>query len=128
MPKKSATDTLEAQKEKLQEIINKLADQYDLSDEDLNTIKEWGIALLITGASAYIIYRILQGVFGFGDDEEEIEEEPEMEEDEDEDDYDDPLGAITGLLKGQVGVFLVSLARRQITRFLRENNLLDEDE
>ena len=73
MPKKSATDKLDDQKEKLQEIIEKLADQYDISDEDLNKIKEWGIALLITGVSAYIIYRILQGIFGFDDEEEVIE-------------------------------------------------------
>ena len=50
-------------------------------------------------------------------------DEPETEEDD-----DNPLAAITGLLKGQVGVFLVALARKKITQFLRENDLLDEDE
>ena len=82
MTKQSATDTFEAQKEKLQEIIDKLADQFDLSEEDLATAKEWGIALLVTGVSAYLVFRLLRRVFGSSEEEVVLEEEPDSDEDE----------------------------------------------
>jgi len=113
MAKHSATDTFEAQKEKIEEIIQKLAAQFDLDEEDLATIKEWGIALLVTGVSVYIVYQLFQRMFGSDDNDyrEEIEEEFS--------DYADRTSAFVEMLKKQAALFAVSLARRQIMRLFR---------
>jgi hypothetical protein len=123
MATQSATDTFEAQKEKLQEILHKLAAQFDLDEEDVTTAKEWGVALLVTGVSVYIIYRLFQRMFG-------VEKEVVVEEDEPEgdSDYSERFSAIADMLKGQLGLILVAVARRQIMRFLRRHDIIDDDE
>lgn len=126
MAKHSTTDTFEDQKEKLQEIINKLAAQFDLDEDDVTTAKEWGIALLVAGVSIYIVYQLLQRLFG-SDDEVVVEEEYD-DDDDDDSDLGDRFSAIADLLKGQLGVFLVAIARQQIMSFLRKNNLMDDDD
>ncbi|MEM9671893.1 MAG: hypothetical protein ACFB15_19700 [Cyclobacteriaceae bacterium] len=114
MAKHSATETFDAQREKIEEIIQKLAAQFDLDEDDLTTIKEWGIALLVTGVSVYIIYQLFQRMFGSDDDRdyrEEIEEEIS--------DYADRTSAFIEMLKKQAALFAISLARRQIMRLFR---------
>jgi adenylate kinase family enzyme len=114
MAKHSATDTFDAQREKIEEIIQKLAAQFDLDEDDLETIKEWGIALLVTGVSVYIVYQLFQRMFGSRDEKdyrEEIEEEIS--------DYADRTSAFIEMLKKQAVLFAISLARRQIMRLFR---------
>ena len=110
MAKHFASDTFDAQKEKIQEIIEKLAVQFDLDEEDLSTIKEWGVALLVTGEAIYILYQLIQRLVG------------SKEEDEEEnDDYGvaDRTSALAEMLKKQAALLLVSVARSQIKRLFR---------
>ncbi|WKN40922.1 hypothetical protein [Tunicatimonas pelagia] len=108
MAKHSAYDTFEAQKEKIQEIVEKLAAQFDLDEEDLTTVKEWGVALLVTGVSIYIIYQLIQRLLGS---DEEYEEEEE--------DVADRTSAFTEMLKKQATLILIAVARSQIKRLFR---------
>ncbi len=107
MAKQSAYDTFDAQKEKIQEIIEKLATQFDLDEEDLGTIKEWGVALLVTGVSIYIIYQLVQRLLGSDDEYEE------------EDDIADRTSAFAEMLKKQAALVLVAVARSQTKRLFR---------
>ena len=45
--------------------VEKLRLRFNLSDREVVTIKEWGIALLITGVSVWILYRIMRTILGF---------------------------------------------------------------
>ncbi|MGB3588621.1 MAG: hypothetical protein WBA23_18885 [Tunicatimonas sp.] len=107
MAKHSAQDTFEAQKEKIQEIIEKLAVQFDLDEEDLGTIKEWGTALLVTGVSVYIVYQLIQRLLGSDQEEEE------------DDDIADRTSAFAEMLKKQAGLILLAVARSQLKRIFR---------
>ncbi|MEO0333490.1 MAG: hypothetical protein AAF223_17700 [Bacteroidota bacterium] len=110
MAKRSASDTFDAQKEKIQEIIEKLAVQFDLDEEDLTTIKEWGVALLVTGVSIYIIYQLVQRLVG---------SKEEYEDDNDDYGVADRTSALADMLKKQAAMLLVSVARSQIKRLFR---------
>ena len=107
MAKQTAYDTFDAQKEKIQEIIEKLAAQFDLDEEDLGTIKEWGVALLVTGVSVYIVYQMIQRLLG----SDEVHEEEE--------DLSDRTSAFAEMLKKQAGLILLAVARSQIKRLFR---------
>ena len=54
----------QANKEKWNDTVEKLREQLNLSDEELTTLKEWGVALLVTGVSVWILYRIVRNIFG----------------------------------------------------------------
>ncbi|MEQ9437927.1 MAG: hypothetical protein RIG62_02725 [Cyclobacteriaceae bacterium] len=123
MTKQSATDTFEAQKEKVQEIVNKLADQLNLDEEEIGKAKEWGIALLVTGVSVFIVYRLLQRLFGVDKDVPVMEAEPESDPD-----HIERSTALFRTLKEQAALFLVTVAQRQIMQFLQKNNIVDDDE
>ena len=122
MTTQSTSDTFEAQKEKLQEIVHKLAEQFNLSEEDITTAKEWGIALLVTGVSVFIVYRLFQRIFGVDKEVPVMEAEPESDPE-----HIERSSAMARMLKEQAALFLVAVARRQIMRFLQKNNIIDDD-
>lgn len=53
-----------ANKQKWHQLVERLQDQTNLTDEEVVTIKEWGVALLVTGVSVWILYRIVRKIFG----------------------------------------------------------------
>ncbi len=52
-----------ANKKKWQQLVERLQQQTNLTDEEVITIKEWGVALLVTGVSVWILYRIVRKIF-----------------------------------------------------------------
>ena len=59
-------DRLEARKKQLNEAIERLRHRLNLNDSDTITAKEWGVALLVTGASVWVVLRVLMKVLGIG--------------------------------------------------------------
>ena len=55
-----------AKQQRWNDTVEKLRQQLNLSEEEVITIKEWGIALLVTGVSVWILYRIVRTILGFG--------------------------------------------------------------
>jgi hypothetical protein len=53
-----------ANKKKWHQLVERLQQQINLTDEEVITIKEWGVALLVTGVSVWILYRIVRKIFG----------------------------------------------------------------
>ena len=53
-----------ANKKKWHQLVERLQQQTNLTDEEVVTIKEWGVALLVTGVSVWILYRIVRKIFG----------------------------------------------------------------
>ncbi|MEM6844833.1 MAG: hypothetical protein AAF944_16555 [Bacteroidota bacterium] len=109
MAKNSSYDTFDAQKEKIQEIIEKLAVQFDLDEDDLTTIKEWGVALLVTVVSVYIIYQLVRRLIGSKEEDEEYEDP----------DVADRTSILSDILKKQAALLLISVARSQLKRLFR---------
>ena len=52
-----------ANKKKWHQLVERLQQQTNLTDEEVTTIKEWGVALLVTGVSVWILYRIVRKIF-----------------------------------------------------------------
>ncbi|MGB3781150.1 MAG: hypothetical protein WA960_22485 [Tunicatimonas sp.] len=52
-----------ANKKKWHQLVERLQQQTNLTDEEVVTIKEWGVALLVTGVSVWILYRIVRKIF-----------------------------------------------------------------
>lgn len=52
-----------ANKQKWHQLVERLQQQTNLTDEEVVTIKEWGVALLVTGVSVWILYRIIHKIF-----------------------------------------------------------------
>ncbi len=53
-----------ANKKKWHQLVARLQQQTNLTDEEVITVKEWGVALLVTGVSVWILYRIVRKIFG----------------------------------------------------------------
>ena len=53
-----------ANKKKWHQLVERLQQQTNLTDAEVITIKEWGVALLVTGVSVWILYRIVRKIFG----------------------------------------------------------------
>ena len=53
-----------ANKKKWHQLVERLQQQTNLTDQEVITIKEWGVALLVTGVSVWILYRIVRKIFG----------------------------------------------------------------
>lgn len=52
-----------ANKKKWNQLVERLQQQTDLTNEEVVTLKEWGVALLVTGVSVWILYRIVRKIF-----------------------------------------------------------------
>ena len=127
-----------ANKQKWNDIVEKLRQRLNLSDEEVVTIKEWGIALLVTGVSVWILYRIVRKLFSSSKKTVEIKiERPEKDEapnnnknykpKDDNSPYTDSSYSLPPwfpLIRKYAGPLLIALAKRQVTRYLRANHII----
>ena len=132
----------QANKKKWNDTVAKLGKQLNLSEEEITTIKEWGVALLVTGVSAWILYRIVRKIFGPSKKTVKIKvEQPSAKQKHDTSDSSDqpkpakknkspqrnPLYTSSpwfSLIKKYGGPLLVLLAKRQINSYLRSNKII----
>lgn len=114
-------EQLEDQKEKLFEAIADLQESLDLDEEDMQKIKEWGGALLVAGVSAYVIYRLLKSMSkGTSIEvEERKHRSPKVKMKRE--------SSVSRMLREQLVIILIAVFRKRIMRFLRENDIIDED-
>ena len=132
----------QANKQKWSDTVEKLRKQLNLSHEEATTIKEWGVALLVTGVSAWILYRIVRKLFGPSKKTVKIKvEQPTTKAAYEADDSSpkanptkrsksprkNPLYTSSPwfpLIKRYVGPLMVLLVKRQINRYLRVNKII----
>ena len=127
----------QANKQKWNDTVEKIRRQLNLSDEEVITIKEWGVALLVTGVSVWILYRIVRKIFGSSKKTVKIEvEAPSSSEKhkprkakskEEEPRKSRPSYSSSPwfpLIKKYAGPLLIALAKRQVDRYLRANHLI----
>ncbi|WPP49430.1 hypothetical protein [Catalinimonas niigatensis] len=114
-------DQLEEQKEKLFEVISDLQESLDLDEEDVQKIKEWGAGLLIAGVSAYVLFKLFKSMSKGTSIEVENRRHrsPKVKMKRE--------SSVSRLLKEQIVVILIAVFRKRIMRFLRENDIIDED-
>lgn len=135
----------EVDQQRWNDSIEKLRLRFNLSDQEVVTIKEWGIALLITGASVWVLYRIVRTILGFSSKktvkvkveaphkkrraERERKQEPE---DQAPPPRPRPAKSTSAyrsspwfpLIRRYAGPLLVALARQQVMRYLRANQII----
>ena len=132
----------QANKQKWNDTVDKISKQLNLSPEEVITIKEWGVALLVTGVSAWILYRIVRKIFGPSKKTVKIKvEQPKTQSDynatppspkKKSDRKDSSSRRKTSyssspwfpLIRKYAGPLLVVLAKRQINRYLRANSII----
>lgn len=123
MSKIDNMDQIEDQKEALFNLIDNLRDAFDidLEDMDLDNIKEWGRPLIIAGASAFVIYKVMNGLFGGRnvelDDDRAVLKNFKVKEG----------SVISRFVKEQAVIILLSLVRKWIKKYLRAKSIIDED-
>ena len=129
----------QANKQKWNDTVEKISQQLNLSEEEVITIKEWGVALLVTGVSAWLLYRLVRKIFGPSKKTVKIKvEQPKAPSDY----RTDPPPKATDkrrpsrkkssstsspwfpLIRKYAGPLLLALARRQINRYLRTNSII----
>ncbi len=123
MSKIKNMDQLDEQKEAIFNMIDDLRDYLDIDLENLDSesIKEWGKSLLVAGIGAFLIYKLINGIFG--------SKKVELEEDsvvlKDIKVKDDSV--IARFVKEQAAIILLSMARKWIKKYLKAKNIVDED-
>ena len=132
----------QANKQKWNDTVEKLRQQLNLSDEEVITIKEWGVAVLVTGVSVWILYRIVKKIFGPSKKTVEINVEappsdrqykPKKTKKVKTKEQDkQPARSISSytsspwfpLIRKYAGPLLIALAKRQVDRYLRANHII----
>lgn len=122
MAKHKSTETLEDQKEKLFEAIDQLKESLNLSDEDMEVVKEWGVTLLVTGVSVFVVYRIIRSLFGYKKGVPVIEAKPSSDRH-----HIREASPISRMIKEQVALFLIAFIRQRLVAFLEAKGLLNEE-
>lgn len=123
MAKHNATETFDDQKEKLFEAIDELRESLNLSDEDMEVVKEWGIKLLVTGVSVYIAYRLIRTLLGYKKGVPVLEAKRSSSKR-----HIREASPISRMIKEQIALFLVAFIRQRIVAFLEEKGLLVDEE
>ena len=108
-----------------------LQQRFNLTDQEVITIKEWGLALLVTGVSAWVLYRIVRTVLGFNSKkvvkvkvkaaQEQYKPEPTEERRRHRRRSSSPWFP---LIRRYAGPLVIALMQKQITRYLRANNII----
>ncbi len=122
MAKRKTTDNLEDQKEKLFQAVDQLKESLNLNDEEMQKIKDWGIALLLTGVSVFVVYRLIGTVLGYKKDVPVMSAEPSSDKK-----HLRKSSPVSSILKEQLALILVAFAKQRLVRFLESKNLMDED-
>ncbi|MGB3851546.1 MAG: hypothetical protein WA958_16380 [Tunicatimonas sp.] len=131
-----------ANKKKWNQLVDRLQQQADLTDEEVITLKEWGVALLVTGVSVWILYRIVRRIFGSSKKvvvkkvvvrKDKSPEGPQTN-DREADKQSDRKRKSTGrssygspwfpLIRRYAGPLLIALAQRQVNSYLRANKIV----
>ncbi len=123
MAKKNATDTLENEKEKLLEALEHLKESLNLGDDEIRVIKEWGVALLVTGVSVFVVYQLIKKVFGYKKDVPVIEAEPSSSRTRIKE-----SSPVSRMIKEQLALFLIAFVKQRLMKFLESKHILDEGE
>lgn len=110
MSKRKNTETLEDQKEELLKAIDELRETLNLDEEDMETIKDWGVAILVAGVSAFVIYQLIKKVFG------------KKEEEEESGSNEVDTSQVSQLLKQQLALFLTAYAKKKLSSFLESKD------
>lgn len=124
----------QANKKKWNDTLKKLKQQLNLSDEEITTIKEWGVASLVTGISFWILFRIVQKLFGSSKKKVEIN----VEQPKDSSPKNTPPPAKKSppknplytsspwfpFIKKYTGPLLVLIAKQMVNRYLRSNKII----
>lgn len=129
----------QANKQKWNDTVEKLRQQLNLSDEEVITIKEWGVALLVTGVSVWILYRLVRRIFGLNKKAVEIKVEtaPAIAKQQPKRTKTKAKNrksasrrpSLTSspwfpLIRKYAGPLLIALAKRQVDRYLRANHII----
>ncbi len=133
-----------ANKQKWHQLVERLQERANLTDEEVVTIKEWGVALLVTGVSVWILYRIVRKIFGSSEKviiEKEVARKTNSSEKDrstnDETNPDRPSskkrksGKSSSygspwfpLIRRYAGPLLLALAQRQVNSYLRAKSII----
>lgn len=122
MAKHNSTETLEDQKEKLFEAIDQLRESLNLNDEEMRLVKDWGVALLVTGVSVFVAYRIIRSLFGYKKDVPVIGAKRSSSKH-----HIKEAAPISIMIKEQLALFLIAFIKERLIKFLEEKGLLNEE-
>lgn len=131
----------QANKKKWNDTVEKLRKQLNLSDEEIVTIKEWGVALLVTGVSGWMLYRLVRKILGLNQKKVEIKVEQPQEvrnqypkgqpkknqPAERSSSRRNPLSSSSPwfpFVKQYTGPLMVLLAKQILTRYLKANKII----
>lgn len=136
----------EVTQQRWNDTVEKLRLRFNLSEQEVVTIKEWGVALLITGVSVWVLYRIVRTILGFNSKKtvkvkvaapkkkRRAEKERERQPEERVPPPPRSRAARTSspyssspwfpLIRRYAGPLLIALAKRQISRYLRANHII----
>lgn len=123
MSKIKNTEQLDEQKEVLFDMIDSLRDTLDIDFEDLDieSVKDWGRSLLIAGAGAFVVYKVMSGIFGSRnvelEDDSAVLKGIKVKDD----------SVVARFVKEQAVIILLSLVRKWIKKYLRAKSIIDED-
>ena len=130
-----------ANKKKWHQLVERLQQQTNLTDEEVITIKEWGVALLVTGVSVWILYRIVRKIFG-SPKKVIVEKVVRKEDSSDRHQASNDSASKPGdkkrrsgkrssygspwfpLIRRYAGPLLLALAQRQVNSYLRSKNIV----
>jgi hypothetical protein len=130
-----------ANKKKWNQLVKRIQQQTDLTDEEVITLKEWGVALLVTGVSVWILYRIVRKIFIPSKKvviKKEVVRKDDSSErrtnDRDADKQSDKKRRSARrssygspwfpLIRRYAGPLLIALAQRQVNNYLRANKIV----
>lgn len=123
MAKIKNTEQLDEQKEALFDMIDSLRDtlDFDFEDLDVESVKEWGRSLLIAGVGAFLVYKVMSGIFGSRnvelEDDSAVLKGIKVKDD----------SVVARFVKEQAVIILLSLVRKWIKKYLRAKSIIDED-
>lgn len=121
MAKKNTTESFEDQKEKLFEALEDLKESLNLDDEEIRLVKEWGVALLVTGVSVFIVYQMIRKLMGYEKDVPVMEADPSSDRD-----HIKESSPVSRMIKEQLALFLIAFIKQRLVKYLESKKLFDE--
>lgn len=122
MAKKNTTESFEDQKEKLFDALEELQESLNLSDEEVQTVKEWGVTLLVAGVSVFVIYQVIKKLFGNKKDASGKKAKSSgngvhIEE----------VSPAARMIREQLTLFLIAFIKQRLSQFLESKGMLHEE-
>ena len=107
-------DQLEARQKQLNEAIERIRHRLNLSDSDTITAKEWGVALLFTGASVWMILRVFKKIFGIKSKQKEVIVQTEVARYEPARALLEERFPLTGLTQEQLNLVVLGFLKKRV--------------